>query len=87
MALGPATKAQHVTGGLVRELWPEEALIEEVIEEEPLLGMAEKDTSWSHEARHWPIRWGANQGIGRTFADAKRLKSSYTSEEFVLRHA
>jgi hypothetical protein len=82
MALGPSTKALHVAGGLVREIWPDEALIEEVIEEEPLLGMAEKDTSWSHEVRHWPIRWGANQGIGRTFADAKRLKSTYTSEDF-----
>lgn len=83
MALGPATKALHVAGGLVREIWPDEALIEEVIEEEPLLGMAEKDTTWDHEKRHWPIRWGANQGVGRTAADAKRLKSTYTSEEFV----
>jgi hypothetical protein len=82
MALGPSTKAAHVAGGLVREIWPEEALIEEIIEEEPLLGMCEKDTTWGHEVRHWPLRWGAPQGIGRTFADAKRLKSSYTSAEF-----
>lgn len=82
MAAGPSTKALHVAGGLVREIWPNEALIEEVIEEEPLLGMAAKETDWGHDTRHWPIRWGANQGIGRTFADAKRLKSTYTSEEF-----
>jgi hypothetical protein len=82
MAQGPSTKAQHVAGGLVREIWPDEALIEEIIEEEPLLGMCAKDTTWGHEVRHWPLRWGANQGIGRTAADAKRLKSSYTSAEF-----
>ncbi len=82
MAVGPSTKALHVAGGLVREIWPDEALIEEVIEEEPLLGMAAKETDWGHETRHWPLRWGANQGIGRTFADAKRLKSTYTSQEF-----
>jgi hypothetical protein len=82
MATGPHTKALHVAGGLVREIWPDEALIEEVIEEDPILGMATKETDWGHETRHWPLRWGANQGIGRTAATAKRLKSSYTSEEF-----
>ncbi len=82
MALGPSTKAGHVAIDLVRELWPDEALIEEVIEEEPLLGMAEKDTTWTHEVRHWPLRWGANQGIGRTAATAKRLKSTYTGTSF-----
>ncbi len=82
MPIGPSTRAQHVADSLVREIWPPEALIEEVIEEEPLLGMASKETDWGHEVRHWPLRWGANQGIGRTFADAKRLKSQYTAEEF-----
>lgn len=82
MAQGASTRAQHVAGGLVRQIWPEEALIEEVIEEDPVLGMAAKETDWGHETRHWPLRWGANQGIGRTFADAKRLKSTYTSAEF-----
>lgn len=82
MPIGPSTKAQHVADSLVREIWPPEALIEEVIEEEPLLGLVSKETDWGHEVRHWPLRWGANQGVGRTFADAKRLKSQYTAEEF-----
>lgn len=82
MAVGPSTKAQHVAAGLVREIWPESSLIEEIIEEEPLLGMADKETDWGHEVRHWPLRWGANQGIGRDFATAKRLKSTYTAQEF-----
>ncbi len=82
MALGPETKALHVAEGLVREIWPNEALIEEVIEEEPLLGMCDKETDWGHDVRHWPLRWGANQGIGRTAADARRLKSTYTAQEF-----
>lgn len=82
MALGPETRAIHAAEGLLREIWPDEALIEEVIEEEPLLGMCPKETDWGHEIRHWPLRWGANQGIGRTFADAKRLKSTYTAAEF-----
>ena len=43
---GPATYALHIAGGLVRELWPDESLIEEVIAEDPVLGMCEKDTQF-----------------------------------------
>lgn len=82
MAAGPVTKALHVAGGLVREFWPTENLIEEVIEEDPVLGMASKETDWGHDVRHWPLGWGSGQGIGRTFADAKRLKSQAKQAEF-----
>lgn len=82
---GPSTFARHVAGGLVREMWPDEALNEEIMEEDPVLGMAKKETDWGTDAVHWPLGWGGNQGIGRTFADAKRLKSHAQEEEFVLR--
>lgn len=84
MASGPSTYAQHITGGLVREIWPDENLLEEVIEEEPILGTCAKETDWSYAIKHHPLGWGANQGIGRTFADAKAYKSTATEAEFQI---
>lgn len=84
MASGPSTLTRHITGGLVREIWPDEALIEEVIEEDPVLGMCAKETDWGYAVYHHPLGWGANQGIGRTFATAKRNKSTATEAEFQL---
>lgn len=84
MAAGPSTYARHVAGGLVRELWPTESLIEEVIGEEPILGSSKKETDWSYGVVHHPLGWGANQGIGRTFADAKRTKSTAQEAEFQI---
>ena len=84
MATGPSTYARHVTFGLVREIWPDESLIEEVIEEDPILGMCAKETDWGYAVVHHPLGWGANQGIGRTAADAKRLKSTASEAEFQI---
>lgn len=84
MAAGPSTYSRHVVGGLVRELWPDESLIEEIIDEEPLLGMCAKETDWGYGVVHHPLGWGANQGIGRTAADAKRLKSTASEAEFQI---
>lgn len=84
MAAGASTYARHVVGGLVREIWPDENLIEETIEEDPILGMSQKETDWSYAKYHHPLGWGANQGIGRTAADAKRNKSTASEAEFVL---
>lgn len=84
MAAGPSTYARHIVGGLVRELWPDENLMEEVIDEEPLLGMCAKETDWGYAVQHIPLGWGANQGIGRTAADAKRLKSTASEAEFQI---
>lgn len=84
MASGPSTYANTITEGLVREIWPTENLIEEVIEEEPLLGTCAKETDWSYGVKHHPLGWGANQGIGRTFADAKQYKSTASAAEFQL---
>lgn len=82
MAFGPASYSDHIAGGLVRELWPDEALIEEVILKDSLLGAIEKDTSFDHAVRHFPLGWGGSQGIGRNAADAKRFKSRAKSQEF-----
>lgn len=84
MASGPSTYARHAAAGLVRELWPDENLIEEVIDEEPLLGMCTKETDWGYKVVHHPLGWGANQGIGRTFADAKRNKGTASEAEFQI---
>lgn len=84
MAAGPSTYARHIVGGLVRELWPDESLIEEIIDEDPILGMCAKETDWGYGVVHHPLGWGANQGIGRTAADAKRLKSTASEAEFQI---
>jgi hypothetical protein len=81
---GPSTFARHITGGIVREMWPDEALNEEIIEEEPILGMCKKETDWGTGVVHHPLGWGGNQGIHRTAAGAKRLKSHATEAEFQL---
>ncbi len=81
---GPSTFATQVAGGLVREMWPDESLNEEVLEEDAVLGMSKKETDWGTNAVHHPLGWGGNQGIHRTFAGAKRLKSAAKSAEFVL---
>lgn len=84
MAAGPSTYARHVAGGLVRELWPDESLIEEVIEEDPILGMITKETDWGYSVKHFPLGWGGNRGIGRTASDAKRTKSTASEAEFQI---
>jgi hypothetical protein len=84
MATGPSTLTQHIVGGLVREIWPDENLIEEVIEEDAVLGMCTKETDWGYSVVHHPLGWGANQGIGRTFADAKAYKSTPQQVEFQI---
>jgi hypothetical protein len=84
MASGPSTYTQHIVGGLVREIWPDESLIEEVIEEDAVLGMCAKETDWGYAVVHHPLGWGANQGIGRTFADAKAYKSTPQQAEFQI---
>lgn len=82
MAFGPATYADHIAGGLVTELWPDEALIEEVILQDSLLGAIAKDTTYDHSVRHFPLGYGGSQGIGRNARDAKRFKSAARSAEF-----
>jgi hypothetical protein len=82
MAQGPATYALHVAGGLVRELWPDESLIEEVIEEDPILGMCEKQTDWGFSVVHFPLGYGANQGIARTYTKARAIRSQAKQQEF-----
>lgn len=82
---GPATYGLHIAGGLVRQLWPEGKLNEEIIKAEPALGIAKKKTNWSFDPIHHPLGWGGTQGIGRGFGDAKRLKSSAKSAEFLIR--
>ncbi len=84
MAAGASTYARHAVNGLVREIWPDENLIEECIEEDPVLGMCAKEVDWSYKIYHHPLGWGANQGIGRTAADAKRNKSTASEAEFQL---
>jgi hypothetical protein len=82
MAFGPANYSDHIAGGLVRELWPDEALIEEVILKDSLLGAISKDTNYEYAVKHFPLGWGGSQGIGRNAADAKRFKSNTKSQEF-----
>lgn len=84
MAGGPETYTRHILDGLVRQIWPDESLIEEVIEEDPFLGMISKETDWGSDKKHWPLLWGANQSPSRTFAEAKLYKSTGQAQEFVI---
>lgn len=84
MAFGPATYADHIAGGLVRELWPEAKLIEEIINEDPILGAATKETDWNDSKKHFPLGWGGSQAVTRNFAATKKYKSRAKQQEFVV---
>ncbi len=84
MSAGPSTYTQNYLGGLIREIWPAESLIEEVIDEDPVLGLCTKETDWGYGKIHHPLGYNGNQGIGRTFAGAKAYKTTPDQDEFVL---
>lgn len=81
---GSSTYARHVAGGLVRDIWPTENLIEEIIGEEPILGLCKKETDWGHNVVHHPLGWGGSSGVARTAADAKRWKGTAKEAEFQI---
>lgn len=67
---------------MIRNLWPTEAMVEQIYKGSPLLGMMPKDTKFGEKIRFVSIGTSPPQGIGSGFGQAKQNKSASTAEEF-----
>lgn len=71
---------------LIRNLWPREAIVEQIYKASPLLGMIKKDTNFGEKIRYVTVGTSPPQGLG-TFGEAKQNKTPSTAEEFQVQLA
>ncbi len=71
---------------LIRNLWPREALIEQIYRADPLIGMMPKDTQFGEKIRYVTVGTSPPQGLG-DFGQAKQNKTPSTAEEFQVQLA
>lgn len=69
---------------LVRDLWPQKSIYDELFEGSPCLGIFKKDTNFAEKIRYIGVGYSAPQGIGATFAGAKQYKSPSKAVEFQI---
>jgi len=74
--------AQMSVYKMIRNLWPREAIVEQIYKGSPLLGMIKKDTSFGEKIRYISVGTSPPQGIGANFGQAKANKTASTAEEF-----
>lgn len=67
---------------MIRNLWPTEAIVEQIYKASPLLGMIPKDTNFGEKIRFVSVGTSPPQGIGADFGQAKSNKTASTAEEF-----
>jgi hypothetical protein len=70
------------TWNLSKELWPQNKIVDEVLDASPAFGTITKDTSFGELARHIAVGNGLPQGVGTKFEIAKGNKSPSTAEAF-----
>lgn len=68
--------------GLSREIWPQNAIFEEVYKQGAWLGMVDKDGTFGETIRHIAVGTGTPQGVGADFSDAKANKTGSTAKVF-----
>jgi hypothetical protein len=73
--------AQMSVYKMIRNLWPREAIVEQIYKGSPLLGMMKKDTNFGEKIRFVSVGTSPPQGIGN-FGQAKANKTPSTAEEF-----
>ena len=78
--------AQINTYKLIRNLWPREAFMEQILKASPSLGLIPKDTSFGEKIRYVTVGTSPPQGLG-DFANAKQYKTASTAEEFQVQVA
>lgn len=71
---------------LIRNLWPREAIVEQIYKASPVLGMMKKDTNFGEKIRYITVGTSPPQGLG-TFGEAKQNKTPSTAEEFQVQLA
>jgi len=78
--------AQISTYKLIRSLWPDAAIAEQILKASPLMGIFPKDTKFGEKIRYVTVGTSGPQGLG-DFDNAKRNKSASTAEEFQVQLA
>lgn len=68
--------------GLLRSLWPQKSIYEQMFEGSPALGIARKDTSFGEEYRYIIMGYGAGQGIASDYASAKQFRGASKTVKF-----
>lgn len=71
---------------MIRNLWPRESIVEQILRASPALGLIGKDTNFAEKIRYISVGTTPPQGLG-DFDQAKRNKTASTAEEFALRTA
>lgn len=78
--------AQISTYKLIRNLWPREAFMEQILKASPSLGLIPKDTGFGEKIRYVTVGTSPPQGLG-DFGSAKQYKTASTAEEFQVQLA
>ncbi len=76
--------AQSSTYKLLRDLWPQKAIYDELLSASPSLGILKKDTSFYESHRFIDVGYGAPQGVGPDFGIAKAGKTASKTKEFSI---
>lgn len=74
--------ASASTYKLLRDLWPQKSIYDELYKASPTLGIIKKDTSFYEPRRYIDVGYGAPQGVGPNFAIAKAAKTASKTAEF-----
>lgn len=81
----PAATFSGYSGyGLLKSLWPQKSIYEELFDKSPVLGLIPKDTSFGEETRYIAVGISGPQGIAGNFGDAKRFKTPSRAEKFAV---
>jgi hypothetical protein len=78
--------AQISTYKLIRNIWPREAFLEQILKASPALGLMPKDTNFGEKIRYVTVGTSPPQGLG-DFGSAKQYKTASTAEEFQVQLA
>jgi hypothetical protein len=77
----PATSTNYK---LLRDLWPQKSIYEVLFEVSPTVGLMPKDTSFYERKRYIDVGYGAPQGVGPLFGQAKAAKTPSKAGEFAI---
>lgn len=66
----------------MREIWPQNELYRAWLEDQPMLGLIPKATDFHEPVRHLKMSQSPNQGIGGTYAGAKKNSTANTYVQF-----
>ena len=76
--------ASASTYKLLRDLWPQKSIYDELYRASPTLGIIKKDTGFYESHRFIDVGYGAPQGVGPNFTIAKNAKTASKTAEFSI---